>query len=121
GPSFGYHVIKQPTMKLNTSAGVTYQAQYGHDGAANEDFYLRLGEDYSWQLSQRVELTEKFDYFPQLADFNIFRTRLELNLRYKLMQHLSLNFTLQDYYDSRPATDVSRNELKIRSSLGIAF
>ncbi len=121
GPGVGYHVVKAPTVKLNTSAGINFQSQCQSDGTSESAFYLRLAQDFKWQINQKVSMDEKIDYFPLLENFEIFRTRLEINLRYKILEHLSLNLSLQDFYDTHPAADVQKNELKIRSALGIAF
>jgi hypothetical protein len=47
--------------------------------------------------------------------------RFETTLSYELWKNLSLNWTVLDLYDSEPAAGVERNELQIRSSLGVKF
>jgi hypothetical protein len=121
GPGLGYHLLQRPTLKANTSLGINYQEQYEYNGQENKAFYLRLAGDFLWQITPRLSLSEQADFFPAVADVEQFRARLELNLRYKLLQNLSLNLTVQDFYDTQPAADVNRNELKIRSSLGVTF
>ena len=41
--------------------------------------------------------------------------------RYALLQNIFYNLSLIDIYDSEPALGISRNDLQIRSSIGIKF
>jgi hypothetical protein len=66
-------------------------------------------------------LDEKFEWFPEVGDFGSYRFRFEANARYLLAQNLSLIVTILDIYDTAPATNVDKNDLQIRSSLGVKF
>ena len=47
--------------------------------------------------------------------------RFESNLRYLLSNHLNLNFSVIDQYDTQPAAGVTRNDLLLRATLGVKF
>jgi hypothetical protein len=55
------------------------------------------------------------------VDFSEYRFRFECNLRYWLWENLSFNLNILDTYDTQTAKDVGRNDLQIRSSIGVKF
>ena len=121
GPGLGYHLLKTTNLVLNTESGVNYQARFFSDHRKDERFFLRLAQDLNWKISHRLSFDEKFEFFPRIEDFGQYRSRFESNLRFLLRENLSLNFTVVDIYDTQPARDVSKNDLQIRSSLGLKF
>ena len=120
GPGLGYHLITRSNLVLNTEIGMNYQVQRLQTGTRSERFYYRLAEDFSWKISKVLSFDEKFEILPQV-NLTDFRFRFESNLRYWLLENLSLNLTLIDTYDTQLAPNVGRNDLQIRSSVGIKF
>ena len=121
GPGLGYHLITRSNFVLNVESGANYQAQYFSDQTKKENFYFRMAEDLTWKINGRLTWDEKLEYFPRLESGNQYRARFETNLKYLLLQNLSLNLTVIDQYDSDPANGVDKNDLQIRSSLGLKF
>lgn len=121
GPGFGYHLITRPTFAVNTELGANYQVQDRSDGSETSFFYFRLAEDFTWRLSSRLTLDEKFEFCPEVEDWSAYRFRLESNLRYLLGNNLALTLTLIDQYDTNPAKQVVPNDLQVRSSIGVKF
>jgi hypothetical protein len=46
---------------------------------------------------------------------------MEGTLRYPLLKNLSLNLVVIDLYDTEPVLGVTKNDMQIRSALGIKF
>jgi putative salt-induced outer membrane protein YdiY len=120
GPGFGYHLIARSNIVLNTELGMNYQAREFEGGSTEEQFFFRLAEDFNWRISNKFSFDEKLEMLPS-ANFAEFRVRFEANLRYWLLQNLSINLTVLDLYDSNPAQNISKNDLQIRSSVGVKF
>jgi hypothetical protein len=120
GPGVGYHLFTLTNLTMNLESGANYQVQYQTDNTDTRDFFFRLAEDFNLKLSSRTTLTEKFEFFPR-EDLSEYRSRFESTLSYNLWRYVFLNFTLRDYYDTKPATGASANELQIRSALGVKF
>ena len=120
GPGVGYHMLTRSNMVLNTEVGMNYQVQYLQDNTRTERFYYRLAEDFTWKISKTLTFDEKFEVFPQI-NFRDYRFRFESNLRYWLLQNLAFTLAVLDLYDTQPALNVGRNDLQIRSSIGIKF
>lgn len=121
GPGVGYHLIKASKFVMNVEGGVNYQSESRRDNPDVHSFYLRLAEDITWKINDRMTFTEKFEYYPNLEDPDQFRMRFDATLSFGLWKNLTLDLTVLDLYDSAPANQVDRNELQIRSALGINF
>ena len=121
GPGLGYHVVQAPSFLLNTEFGADYQGQQLVDHTSTDLFFFRLAENFSWHLNARLILDEKFEFFPRVEEFELYRFRFETNFKYQLLSNLALNLTVCDQYDSQPAEAVTRNDLQVRSSVGVKF
>jgi putative salt-induced outer membrane protein YdiY len=121
GPGVGYHLVKHPRFVLNTEVGADYQVQNISNDSSTELFFLRLAENFTWRLNSKITLDEKFEFFPHVEDIDIYRFRFETNFRYQLLSNLALNLTVADQYDSQPADAVTKNDLQVRSSVGVKF
>ena len=121
GPGTGYHLIQRTNFMLNTEVGANYQEQRFSNDDATHLFYYRLAEMANWPLSAKLTMDEKLEFFPRVEDVEEYRFRFESNVRLWLRANLSLNLTVIDLYDTQPAPNVTRNDLQVRSSLGVKF
>ncbi|MEY2430000.1 MAG: hypothetical protein QOJ40_2885 [Verrucomicrobiota bacterium] len=136
GPGVGYHLFTLTNFVMNTEAGFNYQVQNRSstrtltNGALQnfnttvEKFYYRLAEDITWKFNKRFTLSEKLEFCPQAEDVQQFRARFESTVSYGIWQNVALNLSLLDMYDTQPTKSVPtipRNDLQIRSSIGITF
>lgn len=121
GPGFGYHLIKRDSIKMNVELGGNYQVHRFADGNRSESFFYRLAEDTVWRITSKLTIDQRFEFFPGISDMQHFRIRFEGNLRYSLRENLYLNLTTLDLYDNFPANGVTKNDIQIRSSIGMKF
>lgn len=121
GPGLGYHWVKRTNFVFRTEVGGNYKTQYLDENEVTEAFYGRLAEDATWRVTPRLTVDEKVEYFPSLADAREYRFRVESNLKYALVNNLSFIVTVIDSYETETAQGVPRNDLQIRSSIGVKF
>ena len=121
GPGLGYHLIKRTNVVLNVEFGGNYQSQYFEDDSLLRSYYLRFAENMTWQILPRLSLSEKFEFLPNAQRWRAYQMRLEANLNYALLSHLSLVLTVFDEYETETASGVGQNDLQIRSSLSVKF
>ena len=121
GPGLGYHAIRTSSFVLNVETGFDYQVEYRSDHTKTDSFYWRFAEDVTWKISSRISWDEKFEFFPKVEKMEEYRFRLESNLRFAILNNLSLIFTALDTYDTQPAHGVPQNTLQLTSSVGIKF
>ncbi len=128
GPGVGYHLLALTNFVMNVEVGANYQAQDRTAPARDvKNFYFRFAEDFTWKLPfqlktlPNVTLTEKLEFFPRAEDPSEFRARFESKLSFPLLKNVTFSFSVIDLYDTRPASSVSKNELQVRSSIGVTF
>jgi len=119
----GHKLLARTNLTLSVDLGANYQKQYFSDGTSKDYEALRLGESMSWKITPTGKwfLDEKFEYYSRVSGIEDYRLRFESNLRYLMSNHLNLNLTVVDLYDTQPAAGVTRNDLLMRATLGITF
>jgi putative salt-induced outer membrane protein YdiY len=120
GPGVGHKWIVLTNMVFKTEFGGDYLEQYFTQGQHNTRYSLRLDEDFWWQVTPKLRWDEKVEFFPEVT-FKDYRVRLEINLSYLLRENLTLTLNVIDQYDTGVPAGVSKNDLQIRSLLGIKF
>jgi putative salt-induced outer membrane protein YdiY len=121
GPGIGRQFLKTSSLVLKGEYGLNYQAQEFADDTSVENVRHRLAQDSFWKLNNRLTLDERVEFFPSLAEWDVYRLRVEGNVRFWLSGSLSLNLTVLDLYDTQPAQGVPNNDLQVRSSIGVKF
>jgi hypothetical protein len=121
GPGLGYKWIVLTNFVFKNEIGADYQKQYFVHDKESTRYSLRLAEDLWWQITPKIKLDEKVEFFPSVQDVADYRIRMEANLSYLLKQNLTLTLNVVDLYDTALPPGVTRNDLQIRSLLGIKF
>ena len=121
GPGVGYRLIRQESLRVNTELGANYQVHDYSIGQSSESFFYRLAEDSVWKITPKLSIDQRFEFFPGISDLEKYRLRFEGNLRYSLRQNLYLNLSALDLFDNHPSPGVTKNDVQIRSSLGVTF
>jgi putative salt-induced outer membrane protein YdiY len=123
GPGFGYEVLNLTNQAFvwKTEGGFNFQKEYRADDTDPDSYSLRIAEIFAWRIFEKLTADAKIEFFPNMKDFGEYRLRLENNWRYPLTDRLSLDLVLIDLYDTLAPAEVSRNDLQIRSTLGIKF
>jgi hypothetical protein len=81
-----------------------------------------VGQDVTHQLSDTVNLSERFTVFPAFGDTQDYRVSFDLSLSAQLNGWLQWNFTGADrYLHIPPAGGAVQNDVFISTGLGITF
>jgi len=122
GPGVGYHLLARKALALDTELGLNYQYREGLNGAPDREvIQARVAQELTWELLPKITLTEQVGLLPFLDELGEYQVRVEGNLGFGIVQHLSLNLSVMNLYDTQPAPGVPNNEFQFRSSLGVAF
>lgn len=121
GPGLGLHLFHTPKFEANSTLGMNYQSRQLSDSTTEEDFYHRVGFNSNWRITDRVSVNDSLEYLIDIQDMSQYRGRAEVNLKYKLLENVSINFTVSDLYDTQSAPNVDQNEFRVRSSLGVTY
>jgi putative salt-induced outer membrane protein YdiY len=121
GPGVGMHLLQRTNFVLDTEAGLDYEAQYRKNTSDLETFYLRLSENLTWNLWKNLKLTEEESFYPDMENLGQYHNDFTSTLSYGFWEHLSLNLTVLDRYNTELAPGVTPNQFEIRSTLGFTF
>ena len=123
GPGMGFETINHPKSHfvLKTELGFSFMEQFRSDGSDKTTYSARIAEIFTWQVWDKLTADGRFEFYPNLQDIGNYRVRMEGTLRYPLLKNLSLNLVVIDLYDTEPVLGVTKNDMQIRSALGIKF
>jgi len=121
GPGLGTHAWRGKNYDLSLELGVNYYVEEREDRTNLERFYYRLAQILTWKVNSRINVDEKFEWFPQVEAPDQYRFRFESNVQYLLGANLNLVFTVLDQYETDTPDGVDNNDLQIRSSVGLKF
>jgi hypothetical protein len=120
-PGLGVKVFESTNFVLKSEIGITYRDQWRADNTEQKSYSGRLAELFTWRIYDKLTADGKIEFFPNLEEAGQYRFRLEGTLRYPLSTVLSFNLVVTDLYDTLPAPGVARNDLQIRSTIGLKF
>ncbi|HEY3855620.1 MAG TPA: DUF481 domain-containing protein [Verrucomicrobiae bacterium] len=121
-PGAGYYFIKNKKLDLSLEGGPGYIAQkLGEETSSYVT--LRIAEKVHWQISDRAKLWESLEYLPQVDDFGNYIVNFELGVEAALNKgnKLALRVVLVDTFDSQPAEDRLKNDLKLIAGITYHF
>jgi putative salt-induced outer membrane protein len=121
-PGAGYYFIKNKKLDLSLEGGPGYIAQkLGHQYSSYVT--LRLAQKLHWQISDRAKMWESLEYMPQVDEFGNYLVNFELGVEAALNKSnkLALRTVFQDTYDSKPAVDRLKNDLKLIAGITYHF
>jgi len=120
GPGVGYYLIKQTNTTLSVEAGAGYQ--YEHLGGEYNSFATaRLAEKFEHKFSDRARLWQSAEFLPQVNKLQNYAINFELGMEASITKTFSLKTTLVDTYQSEPAADHYRNDIKLISGVSYKF
>lgn len=123
-PGVGMQLINSTNWNfvLKNELGFGYQEQLRDDERHHRSYSARIAEIFSWKVPHtKIVADGKVEFFPDIQHFGEYRLRLEGTVRYPLSTKLSFNVIVIDQYDTQPAKGIDKNDLQLRSTLGLRF
>ncbi|MDA7977971.1 MAG: DUF481 domain-containing protein [Pirellulales bacterium] len=115
---FSYWLMRSETTKVQARTGAGVSREFGGD---NSDSIpeASAGLDFDHRLTRKQRLDAKVDYFPDVRNFNNFRTRMNTGWEIQIdeMDHLTLRLSMQDRYDSTPDKNKRPNDFTYAAQL----
>lgn len=123
GPGLGRHMVRTDRTALNFESGIQYEVQHRRHKDDLESAFLRLAEDWTWQVMKNLSLNQKLAFYSNMGTTDLKQYRLDFNstLSYGFWKNLSLDLSLDESYNTQVASGVSLNEFETRLSLGAKF
>lgn len=121
GVGIGYKVITKKLFQLNVEGGADYQHYDYLDASSKELVSARISENLTWKPVDKLIVTERLSFLPDVLNVNEYRVQLDITAAYPVLKRVTLNLNLRDLYESEPAQTVHRNDLQIQTTVGYTF
>ena len=120
GPGVGYYLIKQTNTTLAVEAGVGYQNEHLGD-EYNSFATARLAERFEHKFSDRARFWQNAEFLPQVDKLQNYAINFEIGLEASITNTFGLKTFLDDNYQSEPAANHYRNDVKLISGVSYKF
>jgi putative salt-induced outer membrane protein YdiY len=125
GGGVGYSVWKSGRLRLDLPAGLAW-SHSKFDPAPSSKFTrnaaeLYWGDDFSYKLNSRTNLTQGYRMFNNLSDTGQDRVNFDIGASTQIFKWLSWNLTGSDRYLSNPAPGRKTNDVLYSLGFGINF
>lgn len=121
GVGLGYKLIQRPKFNVSGELGGQYQNINFISAVDRSYLSIRVAENLSWQVSEKLRLDQRLTFLPNLEDLADYRVRFELSASYPLFKRVTISFNAIEIFDSAPPPGVDQNDLTLQSSVGINF
>jgi len=120
-PGAGYYFVKEKNTTLagEVGPGIVIQ-ELGNDETTFAT--MRLAERFEHKFnSGGARVWQSVEFLPQLDRLDNYIINAEIGIESALSKKLSLQVVLDDTFDSRPATDRLKNDVKLVSGIKYKF
>jgi len=118
----GYWFSDTDDWKLLTEAGIGYEyTEYRDDTDSDGEVILIPRLFFEKTLFNNSRFSQDITMYPSLSEFGEYRVRSESSFINPINGHISLKLSLIDEYNSDPADDTKKNDLRFISSLMYSF
>lgn len=118
--SLGRHFVWSDRTVLSAELGPGYVAE--RKGGEEEGFLAGRAAQYlEFLVTDSLQIWQTAEFVQNLEDSAVYFVNAELGLETVLVSSLSLRFTVEDRYDSRPAEGKEANDLITSTALSWSF
>jgi putative salt-induced outer membrane protein YdiY len=127
GGGFGWTLLDKKRTQLSLLGGVTYTNEQfrakeeGGEAPRSSTGEGLLGMEWQTTRFRDIRLSTKLSVHPNLVDTGRYRIEYDNSVRIPLLGSLTFSVSLFDRFDSRPPTEVERNDYGMVSAFGFAF
>lgn len=122
GPLAGYYLVKATNTTLSVEAGPSVVFEKYQDQDQDTYFGFRVGERFEHKLTPTTKIWESADYVPQVDKWaEKYIITAEAGIDAAITKRWSLRVVCQAVYDSQPADDRDRYDLRIIAGTAYKF
>ncbi len=121
GLGVGYKVYDRHRMIINAELGGQVQ-YFDYERQADRTLWsVRVSESLTWKPSDKLTVTQRLQYLPNISDPTDYRVRLDMIASYPLYKRLTVSLNAVNEYESRPARATDHNDLQITTNINVSF
>ncbi|MFC5051194.1 YdiY family protein [Rubritalea spongiae] len=118
--TYGYYWIDTEETFFSTEVGLgvtTEDKGRGNDTYMNGLFVQR----FEHKFNESAKLFESFSISPRLDDFSDYHLEFQAGLETKITETMAFKVSLENRYESKPADDKEKNDLKLVAGVSYKF
>jgi len=118
----GYWFLDKPSWKWMVEVGAGWEQTAFRDTTSSRGEIILVPRTFFEKtLFGQSTLSEDFKVWPRVDGFEEYRLRSETRFTHPMTQGVSLRLTFVDEFQSDPAANADRNDLRLTSSLVLSF
>jgi putative salt-induced outer membrane protein YdiY len=122
GGGLGYQWFETPTFNLFTEAGLAWVYEDFSDQPSEDHAALRLAYHVDWTPHKMLKLFHNLEYLPNVTEpFVDYNLNLDAGLRATIISDFFAEFKFEFRYDSTPAIDKKKEDLRFLVGVGWSF
>ena len=121
GGGLGFHVLKTQRTVFDAFGGGSYDQAYYSTGVNIKGAEIVVGEDFSYQMSNRTALSENLQFFPNVSHSGQYRTTFDTTLTTKINNWLNWQASFNDHYVSNPIPGIKKNDLLLTTGVRLTY
>lgn len=132
GPGAGYYLLKQTNFTLAVEAGVNFEGQsFGTEASSNNAAgsgyqggafaTMRLADKLEYKINNHARIWQSVEVLPEVDQWDNYLVNFEVGAEASFTKSFSLKTYLDDNFDSRPAAEHVKNDLKLVTGIAYKF
>ncbi|MBX3244798.1 MAG: DUF481 domain-containing protein [Acidobacteria bacterium] len=121
GGGFGYRAIRNENTQLDLFGGAAYNREYYKTGLRRNSAEVLIGDELKHKINQRMNLTQRFVFYPNVSDLGRFRAQFDASLLTDINGWLGWHVTVGDRFNSDPVVGAQKNDLFLSTGIRVNF
>ncbi|MBX3288029.1 MAG: DUF481 domain-containing protein [Acidobacteria bacterium] len=121
GGGFGYRAIRNENTQLDLFGGAAYNREYYKTGLRRNSAEVLIGDELKHKINQRMNLTQRFVFYPNVSDLGRFRAQFDASLLTDINGWLGWHVTVGDRFNSDPVAGAQKNDLFLSTGIRVNF
>ena len=122
GPGYRLSQTNRSLITLLGATGFTRESYYGQDVAKNAEGVLGIDAQFFKLYSPKVDITNRFLYFPNLTTWGRQRMEFDAKVRIEVLKDFYVSLTFYDSYDNQPPSErATGNDYGFTTGLSWSF
>ena len=118
----GYQWVENSRTNINTEVGVNWVYERFSNPARTDDFFAaRFAYHIEHKLNDSVSFIHNFEFLPDVSDFANHLINTDAGIRTKLTSSFFAEFKMSLTYNSTPAENKEKTDVRYMASLGYTF
>lgn len=118
--TYGHYWINhaKTTFFTELGGGITFE-QISDEQSTHLDGLFK--QNFEHQFNEQVKFYQEFSFVPRIDSLEDFRTRFEMGIHTQITETIALRVRLENRYESLPARNRKKNDLKFITGLAYQF